>query len=308
MNSRPVPVVSVAMITYQHRPFIAQALESVLAQRRDFPIEIVISDDCSTDGTGEIIDQYQAAHPDLFRRLDPPANVGMFENFNRVWKACAGKYIATLDGDDWWHDPEKLAIQVAFMEEHPECTVSGHSHRRQIVDKSDYSSPSNIISGLADGSVVAGGLSFMTCTAMYRSGIVDGIPNWATNLAMGDWPIMLMHGAKGKVGTFDRCMSTYRIHQGGVWSGNSEVQQFHAALHACKQFPQHFPKSWRKGFYGGQAGFHSCLFQIYRDQGNALASRKHWLLYCYYSILSGKYSILFFIKMPLRFIYPGKKK
>src|SRR4051794_27633136 len=108
------PVVSVAIISYNHRAYIGQALDSVFAQQRAFPIEVVISDDCSPDGTGRVIDEYQAAHPELVRRLDPPQNVGMAANFDRVFRACRGKYVAFLEGDDWWR-AEKLATQLKFM-------------------------------------------------------------------------------------------------------------------------------------------------------------------------------------------------
>jgi glycosyltransferase involved in cell wall biosynthesis len=111
---------SVAMITYNHASYIAEAIEGVLSQETDFPIELVIGEDCSTDGTRAIVFDYQKRHPDLIRVIACDENVGMIANILRTERACRGKYVAYCEGDDFWHHPQKLQKQVDFLEKNPE--------------------------------------------------------------------------------------------------------------------------------------------------------------------------------------------
>jgi len=115
------PLVSVKMITYNHAPYIAQAIEGVLNQKINFPIELVIGEDCSTDGTREIVFDYQKKYPDIIRVITSDKNVGMRKNGYRTTKACRGKYIAFCEGDDYWHNPNKLQRQINFLESHSDC-------------------------------------------------------------------------------------------------------------------------------------------------------------------------------------------
>lgn len=116
-----IPLVSVGMITYNHEKYIGRAIEGVVLQQRPFPVELIIGEDCSTDKTREIVFQYQQRHPDLIRMITSEKNVGMRTNGLRTYAAARGKYLAFCEGDDYWHDPEKLQRQVDYLEGHPEC-------------------------------------------------------------------------------------------------------------------------------------------------------------------------------------------
>ncbi|OGW37730.1 MAG: hypothetical protein A2Y97_13440 [Nitrospirae bacterium RBG_13_39_12] len=115
------PLVSVKMITYNHAPYIARAIEGVLQQKTNFPFELIIGEDCSTDGTREIVFGYQEKYPDIIRVVTSDKNVGMKKNGYRTVKACRGKYVAFCEGDDFWHHPLKVQKQADYMESHPEC-------------------------------------------------------------------------------------------------------------------------------------------------------------------------------------------
>lgn len=117
----PEPLVSVHMITYNHAPYIAQAIEGVLMQKTNFPFELVIGEDCSTDRTREIVLQYAQKYPKIIRVITSPNNVGMKKNSYRTIQACSGKYIAFCEGDDFWKNTEKLQMQVDLMDIRPEC-------------------------------------------------------------------------------------------------------------------------------------------------------------------------------------------
>ncbi len=139
------PLVSVKMITYNHAPFIARAIEGVMQQKTDFSFELLIGEDCSTDGTREVVFEYQKKYPDVIRVITSDKNVGMKQNGLRVLKACRGKYIAYCEGDDYWHHPLKLQKQVDYLEGHQDCGLVYSNYdlylvglRKQIRDYISY--------------------------------------------------------------------------------------------------------------------------------------------------------------------------
>jgi glycosyltransferase involved in cell wall biosynthesis len=121
-------LVSVAMISYNHGDYITQAVESVLMQQTNFYFELVIGDDHSTDNTRKILEGIQQNHENI-RILPPGPNVGMMKNAKRTIQACRGKYIAFIEGDDYWTDPLKLQTQIDFLEKNPDYTLSFHNVR-----------------------------------------------------------------------------------------------------------------------------------------------------------------------------------
>src|SRR5574344_2319007 len=123
------PLLSIVTITYNHEPFIAKTIEGVLMQQVKFPIELIIAEDCSTDGTRAICQQYAEQYPDLIRLITSESNVGAIANERRAMLAARGKYIAFCEGDDYWTDPLKLQKQVDFLESHPDYSVRSEERR-----------------------------------------------------------------------------------------------------------------------------------------------------------------------------------
>ena len=114
------PIVSVAVITYNMVAYLPQLLDSILKQNVNFPYEIVVDDDHSPDNSREVLYEYQKKYPDKFVLSLRENNVGGSKNMYGVLKQCRGKYIAILEGDDWWEAEDKLQYQYDFMEQHPE--------------------------------------------------------------------------------------------------------------------------------------------------------------------------------------------
>jgi glycosyltransferase involved in cell wall biosynthesis len=131
------PLVSIKMITFNHAPYIRRAIKGVLQQKVRFPIELVIGEDCSTDGTQEIVFEYQNKYPDLIRCVSSGNNVGAVKNSVRTMQACRGKFVAFCEGDDYWHHPDKLQQQVDYLESHPECGLVYTSYDVYHVDKKE---------------------------------------------------------------------------------------------------------------------------------------------------------------------------
>ena len=126
-------MVSVIVLTYNHKKYIRQALDSILEQKTAFPYEILVGDDCYSDGTSEIISRYAAQYPGKLSVFIRPENVGATKNLYDLFQRAGGKYIASCEGDDYWCDPLKLQKQIDFLENHPK--YSGCTHACLIVDE-----------------------------------------------------------------------------------------------------------------------------------------------------------------------------
>src|SRR5690554_6611920 len=136
------PLVSICSITYNHGPYIRQCLDGFLMQKTTFPVEILIHDDASTDGTEEIIREYKVKYPHIIKPLYEVENQWIkgrrgsaVFNFPRA----QGKYIALCEGDDYWTDPFKLQKQVEFLEENLDysaCTHSNYISKEGVLTKS----------------------------------------------------------------------------------------------------------------------------------------------------------------------------
>jgi len=219
------PLVSVKMITYNHEPFIAQAIEGVLMQKTDFPIELIIGEDCSTDRTREIVVDYQKKHPDIIRVIISDKNVGMHKNGQRSEKVCRGKYIAYCEGDDYWIEPLKLQKQVDFLEANPDYGMV-HSD----VDTLDIATGQrirncrqslNVACGDDDPDlswwILSGTYPIWTCTVCARKVLLDDV--YAADPAvfqknrfqMGDLPLWFELSRLARVHYIDESLATYCI-------------------------------------------------------------------------------------------------
>lgn len=121
--------ISVVIPSYNRADTVGQTIESILAQKVDADIEIVIGDDCSTDNAREVLLQYREQHPDTIKLLFQEHNMGLGANWATCVKACKGKYICNCDNDDYWHNEHKLQIQLDYMESHPESNICITNHR-----------------------------------------------------------------------------------------------------------------------------------------------------------------------------------
>lgn len=218
------PLVSVHMVTYNHEPYIAQALEGVLQQKTSFPFELVIGEDCSTDGTREIVFDYQKKYPDIIRVITSDKNVGACKNSLRTEKACRGKYIAYCEGDDYWHHPQKLQKQVDYLENHPECglvcsefDLYDFERKRRIRNYNGHRNMSVPANADIYG-IIQGKYHIHTCTVLARKRLIDEIIDSDPYLfqsdvfPQGDQPRWAEMSLRSHIGYIDESMSTYNKH------------------------------------------------------------------------------------------------
>ena len=219
-----LPKVSVAMITYNHEKFIGKAIDSVLAQEIEVKVELVIGEDCSVDTTRSIVETYAARFPGVFRLVTSNENVGTMKNFVRTIQACRGDYIAFLEGDDYWTNKDKLRLQTAFLDEHPDCALCHHrvsyldDATKQIV--SDFPPPQHRQRRTA-GSELVNGNFIQTCSLMIRRKAIPPLSKDFAKLKLGDYPICVLASQNGWIGYIDQNMSVYRLHPGSAWAARN---------------------------------------------------------------------------------------
>ena len=114
--------VSVCVVTYNQERYIAECLQSLVDQETNFNFEVIVSDDCSTDRTPEIIKDFQRRYPNIIKPILHKKNMGAYKNFIFVHKQAKGKYVAHMDGDDYAL-PGKLQIQADYLDHNAECNI-----------------------------------------------------------------------------------------------------------------------------------------------------------------------------------------
>ena len=221
-----LPLASISCATYNHEPFIRQCLDHLLAQKTNFPFEIVIHDDASTDGTKEIIAAYALKYPNIIFPYYQTENQyskgvrGLQSRYN--YPRCRGRYIAICEGDDYWPDPSKLQHQVDFLERHEEYVLTFHDFsvvddKSQVIDASPL--PNRNQRDASSEDLILGRLLTMTVTLCFRN-VITGFPPEKYKVTNGDTFLisMLGHYGKGKWMGDVIGKAMYRSHAGGIWS------------------------------------------------------------------------------------------
>ncbi|WP_055448900.1 glycosyltransferase [Lacinutrix mariniflava] len=217
------PLVSIAVLTYNHEQFIAQAIDSFLAQETTFDFEIVIGDDASTDNTQKILKAFQEKNPNKFNITYHKKNIGMVPNFVNVINSCKGKYIAFCEGDDFMLDTKKLEIQASFLETNSDYAIC--FHEAKIYDQTKLELIDDNITSAAKEDYNLDDFSkgnFMhTPTVMIRNDFT--LPEAFSTLPIGDWPLYVSVLKDRKIKKLKKVMSVYRVHEKSSWSSKSEV-------------------------------------------------------------------------------------
>ena len=207
---------SIAIMSYNHKNYIEKAIRSVLAQEIDFDYEVWINDDCSTDGTQDILRRLEKELPDNFHIIYREKNIGAVASFYDMYhNRLKGEYFATLEADDYWIYPKKLKTQIEFLDSHPEYTAVAHNV--EVVDENgeprlDYIYPEckNDEYTLKDyqKGILSGQTASLVCRNFYQSKAFKPFVcsvRWA-----GDGAKNFLLAAHGKVKCIQEVWSAYR--------------------------------------------------------------------------------------------------
>lgn len=218
--------ISVIILCYNQEKFITDCLEGVFAQRGDFAIELIIGDDCSTDNTFLIIEEYI----NFFMRdnlqvkvLPRTKNLGFLKNNERCFNACTGDYIAFCEGDDYWIDCYKLYKQVDFLTRNQHCSfcfnalfvkneITGINADLRVTNIKEVKTESLILSCFIG--------NFGCCT--FNSRYIKKLPTSLFDILTGDWFFCVCCSLLGDIGYLDEVLSVYRKTKNGVWASLSK--------------------------------------------------------------------------------------
>lgn len=226
-QNKEKPLVSICCVTYNHVKYIRDALEGFMMQKTDFPFEVLIHDDASTDGTADIIREYEQKYPGIIKPIYQTENqyskgVEILSTYN--YPRAQGKYIALCEGDDFWTDKRKLQIQADFMEQNHDFVLCCHGRNFLDYYKKRYY-PEPFINVPEDGiecahEMALGKIYLPTQTMFFRKDILLKI---ITNLMrdikdapMGDVQLAFNLAFKGKIKYIKKRMATYRCASGSV--------------------------------------------------------------------------------------------
>lgn len=231
-------LVSIRLMTFNHEEFIRDAMNGIMMQKTNFKVEIVIGNDFSTDNTLQIIKEYKSTENIHIKILERSINnmywqkrqkLGRLYNFTNIIQNCTGKYIALLDGDDYWSDANKLQKQVDFLERNIDCIVCHHWHEYAAPSANGYVlsiAPTKGQGYLPDEkssvkAIFENRLRLKSRTLMFRN-VIEEFPSWFYEIAYGDVALSMLLGRYGDFGFINERMAVYRRTGEGISTKGQE--------------------------------------------------------------------------------------
>ena len=259
-GDRREPLLTIVCLAYNHASFIRETLESFLRQETDFPFEVIIHDDASTDSTAAIICEYTARYPSVIKPIYQSENQYRqgVPFSTRLFARARGKYIAYCEGDDYWTDPRKLQIQVDFLEKHRDYVMTYHDafmFNSQGVVRSPHMQGEYRRDASARQLMQARPVS--TLTVCFRN-LLQELPPELHGVEVLDICWWSLLGAYGKGKFIEEIRpAAYRVHEGGIFSMRSSKQRIQMTMHAYYSLARYYQR------IGDQALFEYFLIQVF---------------------------------------------
>lgn len=272
-------IVSVIIVTYNQEQWIRQTIESILAQKTDYTFEVIIGDDCSTDATTSICMEYAAKYDNL-KLIMHKQNLGVVGNWVTCVSECCGKYIMNCGGDDYWHNPNKIQLQVDFMENHPNCVISHTDYDKLFVKTNKIIRSYNLFKhihppiGRIQKEVLSGDELITAATISYRTQVLKKYCPLDKFVSMQfpreDWPTILILSEYGEVCYIPISTATYRVGQVSI-SNTIDYDKIRKRFQLDKRMTEYlyslFPKFgvFKDGWWYDTYVYHNLLIAAYEN-------------------------------------------
>lgn len=245
------PKVSIRCLAYNHEKFIEDALKGFLIQKTTFPFEILIHDDASTDDTAKILREYEEKYPLIIKVVYQTENQYSqgIKPIRYLHEITRGEYIAACEGDDFWTDPNKLAIQVKYLDENPDVVISSHdamiiNEREEIIVESKLNKTSK--RDFSAKELQQCKPLLLTLGWVYRNIDIPVIPE-RMMVKNGDTFLISILGAFGGSHYHeDIQVAAYRAHEGGVWSGIELVEKYESSMITKYHLAKYYQRTGNK--------------------------------------------------------------
>lgn len=257
--------VSICVVSFNHQNYIRQCLESLLDQECGFRVEIIVHDDASTDETANVIKKFQETYPTVIRGILQTENQyskGVNAQYNYVFPKARGEYIAVCDGDDFWCDPNKLALQVAVLDQNDDVAVT--YGRVKAVSEGGITEPfKNGSERDLSSKDLKRGMPINTVTACFRN-VFQVPPEYLKYAPMGDMTVWSVLGSLGRGKYMPEIMSSgYRLHTGGIFSSKSlQTKRFMGAMTLISMAAYHAEKGDREAMRACIKRLFGILFEL----------------------------------------------
>jgi glycosyltransferase involved in cell wall biosynthesis len=222
--------ISIILITYNHKNFILQAIDSVVTQEFKGSLELIIGDDSSTDGTSDLINEYINKYTGAIhiKHLRSESNCGATNNIIQSLEACSGKYVAYLEGDDYWTSIHKIQTQYTFLEDQKQ--YSAHAHQTTRVNSDAEYKSFKLIKDRIIGAENMDDFHTIAMSSLFmRNYFQSGIPEYVRNFAL-DQNIIYFLTSQGPIYQSTDILSSYRVHETGAWSGKSTSEKIQSRM------------------------------------------------------------------------------
>lgn len=263
--------VSICCITYNHAAYIAEAMEGFLSQETDFDFEILVHDDASTDGTTEILDEYERLYPGIVRVFRESENQFGKNKYKGGYLGgllvpeARGEYIALCEGDDYWVSDDKLQSQVDYLDSHPGCSMTCHA--AQIIDGRTKDSLGVMGMGKKSRELSVPDFcehwNISTASKMMRKCYYpEYADKWSFKKPVGDFPMAVYYATKGPVYYDSKVRSIYRYLVPGSWTSSQgicgeKLRTAHAWLGMLESMDELTNRAWHGDLVlAGKASVH----------------------------------------------------
>lgn len=217
--------VSVLMLAYNQEQYIDEAIRSVVLQQTSFPIELIIGDDHSCDGTLTRCQAWKERYPEQIVLHENTENLGLARNYIATYSLARGQYIAVCEADDYWTDARKLQIQADFMDAHPQYSMCFH----RVVNFYEADGTKSLSNGGQKETVSLHDLALCNpitnVSVFYRRGLFGPLPDWMDQVTSYDFIMHMLNAQHGEVYYMRRVMAVYRKLESSIWTGGGRKKR-----------------------------------------------------------------------------------